>query len=124
MYSINCITQVIIRGYESIREGYRAREKVIECALYREMTEPQNQYQEKQLNYLANLIADGILDIKIAVTLSNAMLGMYHEKMGILEDKDGNHVAFSGSMNESRTAMSINYETIDVFCDWREAEAD
>lgn len=44
--------------------------------------------------------------------------------MGILEDKDGNHVAFSGSMNESMTAMSINYETIDVFCDWREAEAD
>lgn len=27
-------------------------------------------------------------------------------------------------MNESMTAMSINYETIDVFCDWREAEAD
>ena len=49
---------------------------------------------------------------------------MYHEKMGILEDKDGNHVAFSGSMNESMTAMSINYETIDVFCDWKEAEAD
>ena len=41
----------------------------------------------------------------------------------IMEDKDGNHVAFSGSMNESMTAMSINYETIDVFCDWREAEA-
>ena len=24
----------------------------------------------------------------------------------------------------SMTAMSINYETIDVFCDWKEAEAD
>lgn len=103
---------------ESIREGYRAREKVIECALYREMTEPQNQYQEKQLNYLANLIADGILDIKIAVTLSNAMLGMYHEKMGIISDSEGNRIAFSGSMNESINAFVANYETIDVFKSW------
>lgn len=66
----------------------------------------------------------GILDIRIAYTDKDNEIGMYHEKMGILEDKDGNHVAFSGSMNESMTAMSINYETIDVFCDWREAEAD
>ena len=49
---------------------------------------------------------------------------MYHEKMGIMEDKNGNHVAFSGSMNETMTAMSINYETIDVFCDWNDAEVD
>ena len=43
---------------------------------------------------------------------------MYHEKMGIIEDAEGNKVAFSGSMNESSTAMSINYETIDVFRSW------
>lgn len=35
--------------------------------------------------------------------------------MGIIEDFEGNKVAFSGSMNESATAMSANYETIDVF---------
>ena len=78
----------------------------------------------ERLNLLAHLISDGILDIRIAYTDKDNEIGMYHEKMGILEDKDGNHVAFSGSMNESMTAMSINYETIDVFCDWREAEAD
>ena len=33
-------------------------------------------------------------------------------------------MAFSGSMNESMTAMAINYETIDVFCDWKGEEAD
>ena len=43
---------------------------------------------------------------------------MYHEKMGLIEDGEGNIVAFSGSMNESATAMSINYETIDVFRSW------
>jgi superfamily II DNA or RNA helicase len=76
------------------------------------------------LNLLANLIADGVMDIRIAYTDNNHDLGMYHEKMGIIEDKDGNRVAFSGSMNESMTAMAINYETIDVFCDWRGEETD
>lgn len=45
--------------------------------------------------------------------------------MGLIEDGEGNVVAFSGSMNESATAMSINYETIDVFRSWGEQnEAD
>ena len=43
---------------------------------------------------------------------------MYHEKLGIIEDDEGNKVAFSGSMNESFTAMSLNYEAIDVFWNW------
>ena len=43
---------------------------------------------------------------------------MYHEKMGLIEDDAGNIVAFSGSMNESATAMAVNYETIDVFRSW------
>jgi len=46
-------------------------------------------------------------------------MGMYHEKMGIISDDFGNKVAFSGSMNESAAAMTLNYETIDVFCSWK-----
>ena len=38
--------------------------------------------------------------------------------MGIIEDSDGNKVAFSGSMNESANALLSNYETIDVFTSW------
>ena len=58
------------------------------------------------------------MDIRIAYTEDKNGIGMYHEKMGLIEDEEGNVVAFSGSMNESATAMSINYETIDVFRSW------
>lgn len=68
---------------------------------------------------LANLIADGVLDIKIAFTEDQKRMGMYHEKMGIFTDADGNKIAFSGSMNESATALALNYETIDIFCSWK-----
>ena len=70
------------------------------------------------MNMLANLVADGILDIRIAYTMDRSGMGMYHEKMGIIEDDEGNVIAFSGSNNESATAMSINYETMDVFRNW------
>ncbi|WP_026504831.1 DEAD/DEAH box helicase family protein [Butyrivibrio sp. NC3005] len=110
---------------QAIKEGYENRQKIIEGALIRQLSdEHEDYYSMERLNLLAHLISDGILDIRIAYTDKDNEIGMYHEKMGILEDKDGNRVAFSGSMNESMTAMSINYETIDVFCDWNEAEAD
>ena len=47
---------------------------------------------------------------------------MGHEKMGIITDAEGNRVAFAGSMNESATAMTLNYESIDVFCSWKGEE--
>lgn len=103
---------------EAMRKGYELRENIIENALLRELKDVTGSFEKERLNLLANLIADGVLDIKIALTEKNGELGMYHEKMGIISDLHGNKVAFSGSMNESATAMMINYEAIDVFCSW------
>ena len=104
---------------EAIQKGYAERNDIIENAILRQITGEQVDYYSMQrLNLLACLIADGILDIRIAYTEDRNGIGMYHEKMGLIEDSEGNVVAFSGSMNESATAMSINYETIDVFRNW------
>lgn len=105
---------------EAIKKGYADRNKVIETALLNQLSDEHiDYYSVERLNLLTNLIADGILDIRIAYTEDKNGIGMYHEKMGLIEDSYGNKVAFSGSMNESATAMSINYETIDVFRSWK-----
>lgn len=104
---------------EAIRTGYQIRNVIIEKALISSLAKAKNNYEEIRLNLLANLISEGKLDIKIAFIQNNEMLGMYHEKMGLLYDNDGNKIAFAGSMNESKAAMSLNYETIDVFCTWK-----
>lgn len=104
---------------QAMNSGYLNRE-IIRNALDRELTEPSTLFQEDQLNLLANLIAEGYLDIKITMTKDTDVLGMYHEKMGILTDAEGNQVAFSGSLNDSKTAISYNYEAIDVFTSWSE----
>ena len=106
----------------AIRQGYKMRDTVLREAVMRELNTPKTLFEEKCLNQLANLIADDIMDIKIAFTEKNNNVGMYHEKMGLITDNEGNIVAFSGSMNESLTAVSLNYESIDVFCSWKNIE--
>lgn len=106
------------KDMEAIQKGYEARDQIIEKALLSSLTAPKNYFEEARLNLLANLIANEKLDIKIAFTENDKALGMYHEKMGLLYDAEGNTVAFAGSMNETGTAMMLNYESIDVFCSW------
>lgn len=104
---------------EAIQKGYSERNAVLEKAVLRQITDENLDYYSMQrLNLLASLIADGVMDIRIAYTEDKKGIGMYHEKMGLIEDSEGNTIAFSGSMNESATAMSVNYETIDVFRSW------
>jgi superfamily II DNA or RNA helicase len=106
---------------EAIKKGYECR-AIVHQAVLREMREAKTPFEEERLNLLANLIADDILDIKIAFTESGSKMGMYHEKMGIISDSEGNTVAFSGSMNESQNALKENYEVIDVWCSWKSDE--
>ena len=102
---------------EAIRKGYLKRSEVIKNALLSKLEEVTEEFEKDRLDLLANLIAMNILEIKIVLIEDGA--GIFHEKVGIIEDDFGNKVAFSGSMNESETAFKKNYETIDVFCNWK-----
>ena len=107
---------------EAIVKGYEERDKVITAAVMRSVTEPKTLFEEARLNLLATLIADGKLDIKIAFPSDLKKIGMYHEKMGLIYDRQNNVVAFSGSTNETETAFIHNYEVFDVFCSWIEKD--
>jgi hypothetical protein len=40
----------------------------------------------------------------------------------VVEDRHGDRLAFTGSINETPNGWSTNYETFDVFCSWRGEE--
>ena len=103
---------------QAIELGYKMREEVIEEALLRELKVTENRDEEERLNYLANLIANNKLDIKIALLRSRNKIGIYHEKLGIVEDNESNKIVFTGSLNETANAMLVNYEAFDVFTSW------
>ena len=107
---------------EAINEGLRRRDEVIEEALIRELATPTGPQEIARLNLLSNLIASGVLEIKIAFLETDNTVGMFHEKMGLMYDADDNIIAFSGSMNESFNAFRQNYEAVDVFTSWTRDE--
>ena len=104
---------------EAMEKGYQQRDDIISLALERELLDYEDFAYCNRLNLLANLIAEGILDIRIAVNVGKNGIGIYHEKVGIVEDSCGNKIAFSGSMNETGAALEDNYEAVDVFCSWK-----
>lgn len=79
---------------------------------------------------LAYMISKGIMDVKIAVPTGNESPNarrLFHDKVGIFTDAEGNKVGFRGSMNETYKGLSSdgNMESIDVFPNWldsRDAE--
>lgn len=78
-----------------------------------------------RLNALAWLAAADLLEIKLALRLDargGYSRGIFHEKTGVFTDSNDNHVAFSGSSNETAGGLVENFESIKVFCSWRDQE--
>lgn len=103
----------------AINSGYEQREKIIESAFTRNFMQEMETFDDEKLNLLVELIARDILDIKIAVTDT---IGEYHDKLGILEDFDGNSVVFLGSANESLNGYQNNYEKVRVIKSWIDSD--
>ena len=107
----------------AINSGYQSRiNETIEKKMLAGIKEPENEFEEERLNYLAHLISSNKLDIKVALSYNKGKFGLYHEKLGLFYDKEANIVAFSGSMNETYNAVSENYEAIDVFKSWNDPD--
>ena len=104
---------------EAIKKGINLRD-VVASSLQRDLLEPSNYFEQDRLNLLAHLIADHRLEIKIAVVKGkNGEYGIFHEKIGIVEDLEGNIVAFTGSMNATGAGHMANYESVDAYCSWK-----
>ena len=104
---------------KAINLGYQKREEIIASAFSRDFVSEIDELEDNKLQLLATLIARGLLDIKIAVTATN---GIYHDKLGILEDTSGDVVVFYGSANSTQNAYKNNYEKIRVVKSWIPSE--
>lgn len=77
---------------------------------------------------LAWMVSHGYLEVRVAfrihketeepIPFSSTDDGYVHEKWAIFVDTEGNRIYISGSLNESKTALSLNAENIDVHADW------
>ncbi len=78
---------------------------------------------EDALSLFSWLIADGYIDLKIAVCIKDDYSD-YHDKLAIFEDFEGNIVVLHGSLNDSEKGYSANGEGLSVFRSWNEGQKD
>ncbi len=107
----------------ALRQGEAARhDAVLRRAIERNIADLEQTLECETLCALAWLVADGILDFKLALPRNKLAGGEFHDKFGVFTDRDNNQVSFNGSYNES-VQGTRNYESIKVFCSWDEAFA-
>lgn len=69
------------------------------------------------LEALAWMLKNDKLEIKIVID-KNSRESIFHQKVGIFTDKEGNMISFSGSINETAQAWLNNIEEFKTFKSW------
>lgn len=94
----------------------------------------ESEFVKDHVSALAWMVANKKLDIKVAVPVDEhgAVVdeqtvqerGIFHQKVGIFEDEDGNIISFSGSVNETAMGWLYNVEEFKVFRSWIDGEVE
>lgn len=117
---------------EAIKEGYEKPARVIEMMMMENLEKLEDEFIQDHVRALGWMVANNKLQIKVAVVVdANGLAmdrenvekqGIFHQKVGILEDSEGNKMSFSGSDNETASAWQANIEEFKVFRSWKEYE--
>ncbi len=107
---------------EAIEKG-AALLDTVEAAMLKAPFGDPNAGTAKALELLAWMVAKGILTVKVAVPCDADKkpvpgTAIFHEKSGIIEDKAGHRLAFSGGVNESAQGWKENWDSFHVFTEW------
>jgi superfamily II DNA or RNA helicase len=103
--------------FEAIQAGAAAPWSASELPDFKQLiVEHSGSLLEYRIRLLAWLFSTGRLEMKVAVRPN----GMFHQKIGLLKDRLGDVISFSGSMNETMSALDprFNSEEITVFRSW------
>lgn len=98
-------------------------EKFISDKLILEISDIKNEFERDHVQALGWMLANRFLEIKIA-KVANGLTkfdeeGIFHQKVGIVKDSQGNVLSFSGSLNESASGWLHNIEEFKVFRYWK-----
>lgn len=119
--------QLSKQDVEMLERASKNLGQIITDNFIKDYSEIETQFQKDHVQALGWMLAKGKLEIKIAVIKRNGkicdkeqieQLGIMHQKVGILHDKEGQIISFSGSNNESALGWLGNTEEFKVFCSW------
>ena len=107
-------------------------EMIVEQRLLEELDQIEDEFARDHISALGWMVANERLQIKVAIpkNISGEPLayieaertGLFHQKVGILGDSNGNTISFSGSVNETAAGWLENVEEFKVFRFWDPSE--
>ena len=105
---------------EALRDQVRSHLTAVPLA-------PPDPAAESALELLSWMVAKSHLDVQVAVPCDangNPVndSAIFHEKTGIVEDRAGDRIAWTGSLNETAAGWQRNWESISVYTSWLDAE--
>lgn len=77
-----------------------------------------DEIQRDRLALLTWMIAQGRLEIRIALRRLEDRYALMHEKIGVFTDFSGDFISWSGSPNETHSAVLCNSESFNLFRSW------
>lgn len=119
-----CSPRITELDAQGIERGYTARDDdTLSAALKAEfdaLLESPN--LRKPALALSALISEGVIEVRLA-RVAGASLDdrrMFHDKVGLFKDEQGQTIGFRGSLNETRFGISSdgNVESFDVWTSW------
>ena len=116
-----CEAQLSSEDIQAIKNAEKNPEEVISNNILKDLTNLQQAIVKDHLSALGWMIAEKKLQIKVAVVKNKNYVNrssIFHQKIGILEDDSGDIISFSGSDNESASALLSNVEEFKVFRSW------
>lgn len=112
-----------VDDWNALQQGAAARyDLLLREVLQRNITSLEDTLQRDTLSALAWMVADEILDFRLALPRNKLIGGEFHDKFGVFTDAEGYKVSFNGSYNESIQGTR-NYESLKVFSSWEEPYA-
>ena len=122
--------QLSTRDIEMLEKSVRNLDELLTKNFISDYSQIEFQFQRDHIKALGWMLANGRLEMKIAVIKKNGKmcnaeqineLGIMHQKVGVFYDQSGNILSFSGSNNESALGWLGNTEEFKVFCSWKGA---
>jgi len=120
------------KDVKAIVDAYEKPEKYIEKKMLRELDKLEDEFVKDHVSALGWMVANEKLEIKIALAYDDKGVpltyenmqesGLFHQKVGIFRDSDGNTITFSGSINETATGWLRHIEEFKVFRSWEKSE--
>jgi superfamily II DNA or RNA helicase len=84
-----------------------------------------DEFEKDHVAAMAWMLREGQLEIRIAIAAEGQdETTLFHQKVGVISDANGEQISFSGSINETAAGWTKNIEEFKVFRSWNDAESE